>query len=77
LAYKGSSSKVPTEYWEYRLVEEHFRGNWELYWRMPEPWIEAIIGFRNAENDAARVQEKRLIQERKYGRPTDRFSDSN
>ncbi len=77
MAYKGSFEKVPKEYWEYRLVEDHFRGNWELYWRMPEPWIEMIVGFRTAENEAAEIQEKRLIQKKENGRSTDRPIDNN
>ncbi|MCK5020750.1 MAG: hypothetical protein KAS32_27260 [Candidatus Peribacteraceae bacterium] len=51
---------MPPEYWEYRLVEEHFRGNWFEYWRMPEPELEMIAGFRIVENEAALLQEKRL-----------------
>ena len=77
MAYKGSSSKVPTEYWEYRLVEEHFRGNWELYWSMPDPWIEMIVGFRAAENEATRITDKRLIRQKENGRTANGFSDSN
>jgi len=71
LAYKGSADKVPPEYWEYRLVEDHFRGNWQTYWLMPEPWIEMINRFRQAEAEASRIQEKRLIQKGKYGRATE------
>jgi len=67
---KGSASKVPSEYWEYRLVEEHFRGNWSEYWNMPEPLIDLIIGFRTAENEAEQKQMKRLAQEKQHGRPT-------
>jgi len=51
---------VPSEYWEYRLVEEHFRGDWLTYWKMPEPEIEIILEFRRVENEAAKLQEKRL-----------------
>jgi len=68
--YQGSSEKVPVEYWEYRLVEDHFRGNWQLYWQMPEPWIDMIVNFRAIEAESARLQEKRLVQNKKYGRPT-------
>jgi hypothetical protein len=75
LAYEGSLNKVPTEYWEYRLVEDHFRGDWFLYWKMPEHLIEMIVGFRRAENEAARLQEKRW--RRDYGRPNIRTADSN
>ena len=60
--YGGSPTKVPREYWDYILVEEHFRGNWDLYWRMPEPLLEKISMFRNAEAEAARTREKRLKQ---------------
>ena len=67
---KGSSNKVPVEYWEYRLVEEHFRGNWDMYWNMPEPWIDLIVGFRTAEGEAEKRQIKRLAQEKQHGRPT-------
>jgi len=67
LAYNGSLEKVPPEYWEYKLVEEHFRGNWLVYWEMPEDWIDMISGFRVAERQAAELQEKRM--NRNYGRP--------
>jgi len=60
LGYKGSSEKVPPEYWEYRIVEEHFRGNWLIYWQMPEPIIEMIFGFRKAEIEGAKLQKKRI-----------------
>jgi len=66
LTYNGSAEKVPPEYWEYRLVEQHFRGNWFNYWRMPEPMIEMIIGFIGVENEASELQTKRL--KRKHGR---------
>ncbi len=36
---------------------------------MPEPWIEMIAGFRTVENEASKLQEKRLVQNKKYGRP--------
>ena len=65
MAYDGDVGKVPTEYWEYRLVEEHFRGNWQGYWLMPEPWIEMILGFRSVENEAGKLQEKRLKRDKK------------
>lgn len=65
MVYGGDFEKVPVEYWEYRLVEEHFRGDWQGYWQMPEPWVEMIIGFRSAENDASQLQEKRLKRDRK------------
>jgi len=51
---------VPPEYWEYRIVEEHFRGNWLIYWQMPEPIIEMIVGFRKAEIEGAKLQRKRI-----------------
>jgi len=51
---------VPAEYWEYRLVEQHFRGNWLVYWNMPEPILEMITGFIKTENEVNRIQEKRL-----------------
>lgn len=60
MAYEGSADRVPAEYWEYRLVEKHFRGNWQQYWAMPEPWVEMITNFMTAENEAAELQEKRL-----------------
>lgn len=53
---------MPSEYFEYRLVEEHFRGNWLIYWTMPEPDLEMIINFRALENEAAKLQEKRLTK---------------
>ena len=65
MVYDGDFNKVPEEYWEYRLVEEHFRGNWQIYWQMPEPWIEMILGFRSAENEASILQEKRLKRDKK------------
>lgn len=74
MAYEGSLEKVPTEYWEYKLVDDHFKGDWEMYWSMPEPLLEMIVGFRRAENEAARLQEKRW--RRDYGRPT-RTTNSN
>ena len=74
--YEGSTDKVPPEYWEYRLVKEHFRGDWFTYWRMPEPELEMIAGFIRAENEAALLQEKRL-KRGNYGRPTNRPSDSH
>lgn len=67
MAYNGSYEKVPTEYWEYRLVEEHFRGNWSVYWITPEPIIEMIIGFKRMENEASALQEKRA-KLNNYGR---------
>ncbi len=67
LAYNGSYEKVPEEYWEYRLVEEHFRGNWSVYWMTPEPIIEMIIGFKRMENEASILQEKR-VRQNNYGR---------
>lgn len=76
MAYEGSPEKVPPEYWEYRLVHEHFRGNWLTYWMMPEPELEMIARFRIAENEAALLQEKRL-KRGNYGRPKNRPSDSN
>jgi len=60
LGYEGSAEKVPTEYWEYRLVDEHFRGNWLVYWMMPEPYIQMIAGFRNAEIEGAKLHKKRI-----------------
>jgi len=51
---------VPSEYWEYRLVDEHFRGDWLTYWKMPDPYIQMILGFKRAENEVNRLQEKRL-----------------
>jgi len=60
LGYKGSAKKVPSEYWEYRLVEEHFRGNWLVYWQMPEPDLYMIMRFRKVEFKAAKLQEKRM-----------------
>ena len=66
MLYDGDSAKVPSEYWEYRLVEDHFMGNWLVYWQMPEPWINLIVQFKNIENRATEIQNKRL--EQKYGR---------
>jgi len=37
---------------------------------MPEPWIEKIAGFRTAEIEASKLQEKRLVQKQENGRPT-------
>lgn len=59
MGYKGSPEKVPNEYWEYRLVDEHFRGNWQVYWLMPEHYIDMILGFKKAEYDSVKLQEKR------------------
>jgi len=56
---------VPFEYWEYRLVDEHFRGDWLTYWNLDEGLIEMIMGFRNAEYEAAKLRKNRL--ERDYG----------
>lgn len=75
MAYEGSLEKVPTEYWEYKLVDDHFRGNWSAYWNMPEPVIEMIVGFRRAENEAAILQEKRRM--RNNGRSTNRPFNSS
>jgi len=55
---------VPPEYWEYRLVQEHFRGDWFTYWNMPENWIEMIAGFRKAELEAANLQNKRDMRKK-------------
>lgn len=57
---------MPPDYWEYLLVKQHFNGNWLVYWQMPEPLIEMIIGFIKIENEASKIQEKRL--RRKNGR---------
>ena len=67
MAYNGSYENVPEEYWEYRLVDEYFRGNWSVYWQTPEPIIEMIIGFKRMENEATVLQEKRMRQNN-YGR---------
>ena len=75
MAYSGSVEKVPREYWEYRLVEKHFRGDWFTYWRLDENLIEMIIGFIKAENEASELQDKRL--RRNYGRPKHGLGDSN
>jgi hypothetical protein len=32
---------------------------------MPEPWIEMITGFISVENEASKLQEKRLNREKK------------
>ena len=66
---------MPTEYWEYRLVDRHFRGDWLTYWRMPEPLINMILKFMEAEGEANELQEKRL--RRDYGRSKHGFGDSN
>jgi len=68
LGYEGSLEKVPVEYWEYRLVDEYFRGDWNAYWNLDESLITMIVGFKRAENEAAELQRKR--SERNYGRPT-------
>ena len=73
MAYEGSPERVPRDYWEYRLVNEHFRGDWFAYWRLPEEAIEMILGFRKAEAEAAALQDKRW--KRDYGRPTNRPSN--
>ncbi len=57
--YAGSPEKVPEEYWEYRLVETHFRGNWRQYWAMPEYLIDMIIKFRSVENKSFKLLDKR------------------
>ena len=67
MAYNGSYENVPEEYWEYRLVDEYFRGNWSVYWLTPEPIIEMIIGFKRMENEASALQEKRA-KLNNYGR---------
>jgi hypothetical protein len=46
-------------------VEEHFKGDWQGYWSMPEPWVEMILGFRSVEVEAGRLLEKRLKRDKK------------
>ena len=66
---------MPTEYWEYRLVDEHFKGNWLIYWQMLQYWVDMILGFRRAEGEASELQEKRW--KREHGRPKHRPINSN
>ena len=56
-------------------MDEHFRGDWFAYWRMPEYLIEMIIRFRGAENEASRIISKRW--QRDYGGTNSRVSNSN
>jgi hypothetical protein len=55
---------VPSEYWEYKLVDTHFRGNWLVYWEMPEPDLWMIQKFMEVEAEIRDLSQKRS----KHGR---------
>jgi hypothetical protein len=50
---------VPEDYWEYKLVDEHFRGDWMTYWMMPEPELWKIKNFIKYENEAREILNRR------------------
>jgi len=41
------------------LVDEHFRGNWLVYWMMPEPDLYMLMEFRKIEFEDYKLQKNR------------------
>lgn len=50
---KTSVDKVPMEYWEYKLLDGFFRGNWLAYINTPNDVVEMIEKFIVMEAEAA------------------------